>query len=47
MRRIRVGSLRVQGQVGEERSVEDTEKVYPERVPEFIIKTKQNGVAVE
>lgn len=40
MRKISAGILRVQGQVEEERSIEDAEKMYPERVPELIIMEK-------
>lgn len=47
VRRIRAESLRVKGQLKEERPTEDTEKVYPERAPELTIKTKQNGVTIE
>lgn len=41
MRKISTGILRVQGQVEEERSIEDAEKkMYPERAPELIIMEK-------
>lgn len=35
-----MGILRIKGPVEEEKTVEDTEKVYTERVEELIIKIK-------
>lgn len=43
VRRVSIGIRRVQGQVEEERSIEDAEKSCPERVPELIIKTKHRS----